>query len=566
MDEEQRRDRLRRALGIMETWENMPNNLTPTGRAAEQEYRQRVEAQWNVPMWRPPSPLNIAFDLAYHTEHPTSGQEEERNRAMKYYLFYDLTAEDVEYFSEEDVYISPFEGGYIIDGEDYDEVARREGAPNYVEVPTQFEGVVRMDLASEKAEGSLRTAENDSGLKVQANDTEGWHGRTRHREAFVKLTADILLPVVKKDIAISVPHGRARALPAEDGTFRIFIWSTPASDEGVEREYSPPERIWDIVTSCRDRGYDYSGRGINIVDEGRGYSVAELVGDNLYIHHDLVNTGYGHELALYQRLLNEVVEVMKVQALTPEERVEYQKQKSLKQLVETRALYIEKCTRRMRGTRDEIERVISRDRTTIADYQVALVNKIRSLQANERRLVQLLADDTEDTSKYGEEFDKLMAMEKVIGVTATDDRVDIFTDTLYCEHEGELYDIGAFRIQVNNTGVNMFNLTRQVRQGGEDSGGGRMQAPHVNYRGEACTGNTGEIWPQLVASYEYAAIAMVAIQFLESVNYDDSWGSQIKYWPKVDKEAIKKKETEAIATTSEEVSEEPTKEDTAEAV
>jgi len=37
--------------------------------------------------------------------------------------------------------------------------------------------------------------------------------------------------------------------------------------------------------------------------------------------------------------------------------------------------------------------------------------------------------------------------------------------------------------------------------------------------------------PQLIADYEFAALAMIAIQFIENVDVDDSAGSFIRNWP-----------------------------------
>ena len=58
-----------------------------------------------------------------------------------------------------------------------------------------------------------------------------------------------------------------------------------------------------------------------------------------------------------------------------------------------------------------------------------------------------------------------------------------------------------------------------------------MHAPHVFHNGRPCLGNMTEVIPELVANYEFAALAMVAIQFIESVNVNDSAGMHINKWP-----------------------------------
>ena len=58
-----------------------------------------------------------------------------------------------------------------------------------------------------------------------------------------------------------------------------------------------------------------------------------------------------------------------------------------------------------------------------------------------------------------------------------------------------------------------------------------MNAPHVDENGNACMGNTKDLFPTLIAKREFASVAELAIAFVESVNLDDNWGKFLDRWP-----------------------------------
>ncbi|MCK5085666.1 hypothetical protein KAK05_03070, partial [Candidatus Parcubacteria bacterium] len=137
-----------------------------------------------------------------------------------------------------------------------------------------------------------------------------------------------------------------------------------------------------------------------------------------------------------------------------------------------------------------------------------------------------------ELEKYALEFDKLMGSRGVTNIEVDDKKIKVFTDTLYCTDPRTdiLHEIGEFRIEISFNGkedcVRWFNLTRNI-----DGNKSNMQAPHVFKNGKACLGNAAEIFPELIANFEFAAVALVAIQFIESVNTDDSAGKHIDSWP-----------------------------------
>lgn len=213
--------------------------------------------------------------------------------------------------------------------------------------------------------------------------------------------------------------------------------------------------------------------------------------------------------------------------------------------VRSREAYVKECSKRFEKTLDGTKKAITDGHAAVAKLQAELVKKIRETKGSERKLEQLEASKGGQLSEYGLEFDKLLQVPKVIRVEAKEGKVNVFTDVLFCTdpRSGIRHEIGAFRIELDTTrgAPRWFNLTRQVA-GYKES----QMAPHIWASGEACLGNTAEIFPTLIGAFEFSAAAMVAIQFVESVNTDDPAGKHINKWP-VASEASVKTENQAAA-------------------
>ena len=262
--------------------------------------------------------------------------------------------------------------------------------------------------------------------------------------------------------------------------------------------------------------------------DAAGVAFVRKVGDELYeVPHLLGYTCSDKEQEVFKTILEE----MKIEFFTPpEERTEIRKQQAEARRIASRGQYVKECARRFEktvaGTRD----AITRGHADVESLQQQLVRRIRETSGAERKLEQMLGTRGDEEAKYASEFDKLVSTHKVRDVVAEGGVIKVFTDTLYCTdpRSGKRHEIGVFQIelQTDRGDVRWFNLTRQV-----DGYKARMQAPHVWYEGHACLGTAAEILPQLIGGYEFAAAAMVAIQFVESVNTDDGAGKHINRWP-----------------------------------
>ena len=132
---------------------------------------------------------------------------------------------------------------------------------------------------------------------------------------------------------------------------------------------------------------------------------------------------------------------------------------------------------------------------------------------------------------FGREFDKLRSMKKVIKVEVGSSNIVIYTKTLYCKHPNtkRIHEIGKFKITIpttNGGSVKWENLTRRV-----DGHQSKQMAPHIWEDGSACLGNTQQVFPELIAQYEFSTVAMIAIEFVESVNISDGAGKHLGNWP-----------------------------------
>ncbi len=214
----------------------------------------------------------------------------------------------------------------------------------------------------------------------------------------------------------------------------------------------------------------------------------------------------------------------------PETAEEKATREAAEKRVQSREAYIKACGARFEKTLSGTRDAISRGHADVERLQADLVKRIRETKGAERKLEQLERSRPEATGGYGQEFDKLLAVRGVVDVTVDGSKLSVFTDVLFCidSRTGNRHEIGAFRIDIdaNRGEVRWHNLTRKV-----DGYRGRMNAPHVWESGEACLGTFAEIQAELVGNHEYAALAMVAIQFVESVNTGDPAGRHIDKWP-----------------------------------
>jgi hypothetical protein len=349
-----------------------------------------------------------------------------------------------------------------------------------------------------------------------------WNGN--NRGSFIKAAQEILVPVVG-DVILTVPHGGAVA-PASDGKFHIFIWSTPAS----QKNKKPPATIWGFPVDCQDKGFLPSGQGVPIIDPETGWSVAELVGNaNLYIHHDLCHHGTDREIQIFRRLCEEVVAEL---TLSPEKKSEKQKEIAERERQRSREAYVKECGRRIQKAFEETQKSLQDSVRQHEEYSKGLTEAIRA-ETNLRRTLEQLGEAWNNQAlQFGQEFDRLLAVSKVKTVKVEDGKISVFTEHLYTNRlkkDGTIRELGEYRIDIPTSGGSpkFYNLTRQID---------KYHHPHQQDDGYPCLGNIKEGIAKLAGAYEYSVVAQIMIQFLESIDEEDSYGKRVYNWPVKSKE------------------------------
>lgn len=408
--------------------------------------------------------------------------------------------------------------GWVVEETQLEEIMKILGAEKNAEKETSLEGIFQVAL-NFNVESST---EEVYSRKLGEVKILSWDGQGQDR--FKKTLTEILLPALQgKGVEVSVPHKKV-VQPRETSDFQIFIWSSRSGSATLV----PPQKIWGQEVACRDNSFSPTGEGVSFEDNLTGYSVGELIANTLYVHHDLVHEGCESELKIFRHLLQEVVAEL---TLSTAEKVEREAKRAEEAAKRNREAYILECHKRFEKTLNGTKDAIKQGHDRIAQLQQELVRAIRETQGKELKLEQLQSAQCDQIERYGVEYDRLLTVKKVKSVRISDGEVKVFTDTLFCtDPRSDLcHEIGAFEIRIptnGSGGVRWFNLTRRV-DGYKD----QQSAPHIWSDGSACLGNTQEIFPELIASYEFATVAMVAIQFVESVNTDDSAGKHIDRWP-----------------------------------
>lgn len=333
---------------------------------------------------------------------------------------------------------------------------------------------------------------------------DGFSGR--RRDVVKKLLTEILVPAVRQDIYVK-QCGGANQPPLEDGMFHVFFQSSPLGSA----QLTTPERIWGYRLLKAESAFQPSGRGRLLVADN-GFAIGELVGGNLYLHADLLHHGDSKAAALLARVLvearAELVARNRPSTATLGEAKDSLAAQVLRQLAAVKAEANAAAAAREAGQN--------------------LSAQLRATQKAERDCFRLEATPGE---AIGQEFDELLKIRKVREVTVSDTALIVKTDVLYCvdPRDGVRHEIGAFQITIPTSKGNPHwkNLTRTA-PGPE---GKRMNAPHVNSEGNACLGNTKDLFPDLTARREFATAVELAIAFIESVNTSDAWGKYIVNWP-----------------------------------
>jgi hypothetical protein len=147
-----------------------------------------------------------------------------------------------------------------------------------------------------------------------------------------------------------------------------------------------------------------------------------------------------------------------------------------------------------------------------------------------------IADPSVFKETAGRELEMIKAIPAITKMTvdSSGKKVVFNTEELHCLNPKtkKTHIIGRFRITINMeaNGLDDAITWRNLDRRGSD----QHHAPHVNSSGRACLGNMTEMLPEVLASGDIGVIALLAIQFIQSVNIDDPWGRKIASFPVIE--------------------------------
>jgi hypothetical protein len=198
----------------------------------------------------------------------------------------------------------------------------------------------------------------------------------------------------------------------------------------------------------------------------------------------------------------------------------------------TRSAYVSACGKRLGDESTALRGNHDRARRAVDVATQALVQARHDLKALEDKMAAIQQRVDWNDEQFGAEFDRMLAHPRIKDVQIDGNRLVVMTHTLCCRNPETqvLHEIGEFRIEIPLTGaaaqVKWNNLSRTVA-----GGSGSHDAPHIPKGSSPCYGNTGETFRSLLADFQYAEAAYLAIEFVESVNITDPWGRRLVNWP-----------------------------------
>lgn len=362
--------------------------------------------------------------------------------------------------------------------------------------------------------------------KLKINMSDGGSSDLRAPEPIKTAIREILLPFIKTSVTVLNPHMQHKAPVDSASGFLIYLWSSPS---GAPVEYTPPT-MWDIPVDCRDYSFSFSEVGIPILTS-EGNCVAELIGErHLYIHHDLFDAGSSNEIKIFRKLLEQVC--IELAAPVDDRQLRREAMAKREEAANIQHLAV--------GCRTLVDRSIEHYKAAIKNSQERRDSFIKEATAEARKVSNAhcalsgIEESKNDMVKKVEgEYKKILGIDRVTKVRATTTCLKVYVNTMYCTdpRTSIVHEIGKFRIEVylegGRGGIKFFNIDKTTE--GYRS---RMQAPHVFENGSPCLGNLEEVIPELICGMELAALVMVGMRFLESVNVDDAAGKHIDKWPK----------------------------------
>jgi len=354
-------------------------------------------------------------------------------------------------------------------------------------------------------------------------------------DGWLKICREILVPVIKRDVTIDVPHNSRSIVPNTlESMFKIHVWATPEARDGGEPSYDPPRILWGMELQTRDAmdGVPWT-EGIDVCSpEYPERPIAGFDENNLYIYSDLCHNNSPREVEIFKKIIQYVAE-------------NYARAK----LVETdpaalRADYVRMVEKRKQIQVREITNRLNTVQTELTNLNKKVFDGIREERQCLKEIAVLDNDADFSTPRFTAEYDRLAANPLIQQIRMRNGNITVRTNTLTVvdPRSKKEHEVGRMSIHIDIKRYNIVvtNLDRQVT-GMQPN----MHGPHVFPTGRMCLGNMEEVLPKLVAGYQIADAIELVIAILQTCNVDDAAGKMVHAWPlsvkqqEIDKEAAR---------------------------
>jgi hypothetical protein len=290
-----------------------------------------------------------------------------------------------------------------------------------------------------------------------------------------------------------------------------------------------PETLCGIKLKETNRIIVSSGTGVPIIDPETGITIAEIYGKSLDILIQNIDTTQG---TIIKTILQQFKDILMMSDMDKLVIVE-SRSKILRDLMQQKFIVLLNAKRGELMTQHRKDADVLEAKTR--ELQSALIQTIRDYDQH-RLIIDSFKDDTGTfTKKASRELEIISKNKNVIKYTFSDNKIVVTTHDIYCTNPKTkiVHYIGMFNITLNLNPskheegasiVKFENLHGVNKKCGH-------HAPHVFGNGSACLGNISTALPQLIAKCEFALAVDLCIQFLQSVNIEDSAGRNLVHFP-----------------------------------
>ena len=315
----------------------------------------------------------------------------------------------------------------------------------------------------------------------------------------------------------------------------IHLWSTPTNEDLLLPDLNKAFGL----TYCNDGVFTPTEGFLTF---GEDIPLIQYKDNNFYFLYDVCEYGTDDEIKLMQLLIDGIlVQLEGTQELVDAKIALYD---ALERARKCEA-FIKRILVKERSNKSERERQLIKAKQDMENARQQVRNLVLSIKVQEDMLNRNGDSIVELQNMLNKELAVMSSNKKVKKVDIDEDgNIIVFTDTIYSNVIGKdkvvrRYRFGEYKIVIsaNNGDIKFYNQNKSDRHNSVWSD--KDNHPHVDQDGRGCLGNASSLIMDCVDRYQWGVLVDVLINYLESVNVDDSAGKNYYRWEQVDAEGKK---------------------------